>query len=247
MSSVPRVRRRLSAVLTSLALVAAMLVPLGGVASAASASTTCPVGEGGPSCELVISAPESVLTGVPFNVQVLVTTDGHTVATSDPCASKVAVELGVSDGEKTLATYTANASAGIATFSLTIPSDGSYRLEASAGSLSSAAPSTGCGAYSYFSASSPVMAVTVPPNQPIAPCPDNADVPADVQRERLSGDPRRGLWVLHGQLDVCSGWSSRVWGRPARAERRPEFRLQPRSRSWVRAPRRSSWRSRPAS
>lgn len=174
MPRIPRVRRHLAAVLTSLALATAVLIPVGGAVSAASTSTTCPPGEGGPSCQLVITAPESVLTGTPFTAEVLVTTNGSTVANSDPCASKVPVTLNISNDEGLFAgPYTANASAGIATFSLTIPIDGSYYLEAYAG-WGEAAPSTGCGSYSFSSGFLPVMAVTVLQDQPIAPCPDNA-------------------------------------------------------------------------
>ena len=49
---------------------------------------------------------------------VAVTTDGTTVAKSDPC-SRVAVTLFVSDGEESTVTYTANTSGGIATSRLT--------------------------------------------------------------------------------------------------------------------------------
>ncbi len=165
MSSVPRVRRRLSAVLLSIATVVALLiVPLGSVATAASTSSSCPSGEG-TQCILKISGPESVQTGVPFTVQVLVTTDGTTVAKSDPCASKVPVTLALTDGESTISTQTVNASAGIATFSLTISNDGSYDLNASA--------SPNCSGYYYVDDSRAIMAVTIPADQPIAPCPDN--------------------------------------------------------------------------
>ena len=94
-----RVRRGMFAAVVSLALAATVLIPISGVASAASTSTTCPgvPSESGPipTCVLVISGPESVQVGVAFTVQVLVTTDGTTVAKSDPCASKVAVTLDV--------------------------------------------------------------------------------------------------------------------------------------------------------
>jgi hypothetical protein len=175
----PRVRRALSALVVSLALAASVLIPIGGVASAASTST-CTPGEGSTRfCFLVISGPESVVTGVPFTVQVLVTTDGTNIANSDPCGSKVAVNLDVTpafDGGTLSGTFTANASAGIATFTLTIPagptSDGPYFLDASVGGVGFA-PATDCGSYSYAPDSRQIMAVTVPATQPIAPCPDN--------------------------------------------------------------------------
>jgi hypothetical protein len=170
----------MSAAVVSLALAATVLIPIAGVASAATTSTTCPPGEGStPVCFLVISGPESVVTGVPFTVQVLVTTDGTTVAKSDPCASKVAVTLDVNpgfDGGTLSGSFTANASAGIATFTLTIPagpaSDGPYDLFAHVGG-GDLAPASGCGSYFYEPDSRTIMAVTIPASQPIAPCPDN--------------------------------------------------------------------------
>ncbi len=180
MVSASRVRRSLTAVLASLSLAATVLFPTAGVASAASTSTTCPSGEG-TVCYLKISGPESVLTGVPFTVQVLVTTDGSTLAKSDPCASKVAVQLTVfrDFGESTSSTvYVANASAAVATFTVTIPSgpenDGPYTLTATAPpATDAAAPATSCDSYFYVSDSRGITAVTVPETQPIAPCPDN--------------------------------------------------------------------------
>src|SRR5437762_4875546 len=123
--------RLLAAVLTFLSLMAIAMLPIG-VANASSPSTTCPSGEGGPNCQLVISAPESVPAGQVFTVHVAVTTDGFTVAKSDPCASKVLVTLDVSQGESFVASYSANAKAGIATFNVSVADPGFYSLSANA-------------------------------------------------------------------------------------------------------------------
>ncbi len=154
----------------SLLLIATAILPFGGGARAASPQTTCPSGEGGPQCILVISAPESVPAGQPFTVQVFVTTDGTTLARSDPCASKVTVELDVYVGEGPVTTYFADASAAIATFNITgLAFDPSpYTLHAHVGELSGA-----CSSYSFFDAFASVMAANVPAGQPIFPCPNN--------------------------------------------------------------------------
>src|SRR5438477_7799114 len=94
--------RLMAALLTLCALVVGAMLPIG-FASAASPSTSCPPGfveEGPPvsNCILAISAPESVPAGRVFTVLVAVTTDGSTVATSDPC-SRVDVNLLVFVGE----------------------------------------------------------------------------------------------------------------------------------------------------
>ena len=158
--------RLLAALLAALSLMAVTIPANVGVASAASTSTTCP---SDPFCILVISAPESVLTNQVFTVQVAVTTNGTTVATSDPCASKVLVELDVIAGESLVATYYANASAGTATFSISVSLDDFYTLEATATS-----PETGsCSSYFYGDDFAFFTAVTLPADEAIAPCPDN--------------------------------------------------------------------------
>lgn len=171
----PHVSRRLGASLTSFALAVALLLPAAGVASAATSSTRCPPSEGGVGCVMVISAPASVVTRTAFTVQVLVTTNGTTVARTDPCGSRAPITLNVyNDGGVSL-TYAATASAGIASFSVTIPlnEDGVYWIYASARNGLGAAPATSAGCTSYYSwsASQTVTALTIPPTQPIVPCP----------------------------------------------------------------------------
>src|SRR5438552_17758944 len=172
MQRIPR-HRLLAALLTFLSLIVVAILPIG-VASAASPSTTCP---SDPFCILVISAPESVVAGQVFTVQVAVTTDGFTVAKSDPCASKVLVTLDV-DGPSTttegppvfpfLSTQSVNAKAGIATFSVSVASPGSYQLVASAGVGGDAPTTSNCSNYFYQSDTANFMAVDVAAGQPIA-------------------------------------------------------------------------------
>lgn len=168
MTRIPRVRRHLAAILASLGLAAAVLLPVGGAVSAAATSPTCQPGEGGSYCQLVISAPQSVQTGVPFVVNVLVTTDGTAVATGDSCAAKVAVTLDiyVSEGPPVYGPVTVNAKKGVATFSPTLASAGSYNVEAY---VNLEGPDA-CGNY-YSGTSQSVTAVTVPAGQVLAPCP----------------------------------------------------------------------------
>jgi hypothetical protein len=160
MQRIPR-HRLLAAVLTFLSLMAIAILPVGGVVSAASAATNCP-NEEGTFCILAISAPASVATGRLFTVLVAVTTDGSTVAKSDPCA-KVDVNLVVSFDEEGSVLYVAKTSGGVATFNLIVTNPGSYSLDATA-------TKTGC---SYEPASATVQAVFIAADQPIAPCPDN--------------------------------------------------------------------------
>jgi hypothetical protein len=170
MQRIPR-HRLLSALLTFVSLIVVTMLPIG-VANASSPSTTCPNGEeSGPNCQLVISAPESVPAGQVFTVQVAVTTDGFTVAKSDPCASKVLVTLDVFQGESFVASYSANAKAGIATFNVSVADPGFYSLSANASP--SEGDTTSCGSYSYSGDFAEFMAVSVAADQPIAPCPDN--------------------------------------------------------------------------
>ena len=131
MPRVPVGRRAMTVALSSLLLVAALFVPLAGSAGASTPSTTCltTTSEGGSpfnTCWLDIAAPSSVRTGVAFTVQVRVTTDATktTVATSDPCGSKALITLYLSGPYNQ--TLQANASAGIATFSFTIPAGPNY-------------------------------------------------------------------------------------------------------------------------
>jgi hypothetical protein len=168
MPRIPRVRRHLAAILTSLALAAAVLLPVGGAVRAASTSPTCPPEDVGTTCQLVISAPQSVPTGVSFVVNILVTTDGTTVATGDPCASRVAVTLEIYyvDGPTVYGPVTVNAKKGVATFSPTLASAESYEVEAY---VNLDGPDT-CGNY-YDHASQSVTAVTIPAGQALAPCP----------------------------------------------------------------------------
>jgi hypothetical protein len=123
-----------------------------------------------------ISAPASVLTGTTFTVQVIITTNGTTVAKTDPCVSKAPVTLDVYEGETYLETLQATASAGIATFGLTFPDDATYNLYARAtngDAFAAAAAATGCNSYYNLSAQKSITAVAIPATQPIAPCPDN--------------------------------------------------------------------------
>jgi hypothetical protein len=168
--------RLLAALLTFFALIVGAMLPIS-VASAASPSTSCPPGfveegpPGPPTCILVISAPESVPAGQVFTVHVLVTTDGTTVAKSDPCASKVLIRLDIEGGDESFNSYFANAKAGIATFNVSVAHPGSYVLVANA--ALSEGDTTSCGSYSYTGDTANLMAVNVAAGQPIAPCPDN--------------------------------------------------------------------------
>ena len=94
MPRLPIPRRALSAAVTAILL--AGLLPLAGVASAATPSTNCESSEG-TTCWLDLSAPSSVRTGFAFAVQVRVTTDSSktTVAKTDPCGSKAQIGLDV--------------------------------------------------------------------------------------------------------------------------------------------------------
>jgi hypothetical protein len=152
--------RLLAALLTFVSLIVGAMLPIS-VANAA--PTNCTTGDG-TLCFLDISAPQSVVTGQPFIVQVAVTTDESrtVVAKSDPC-SRVTVTLVVSLSDDPV-TYTANTAGGIATFNVVVTTSGFYSLDATASK-------TGC---SYADDFATFEAVTVDANQPIAPCP--ADV-----------------------------------------------------------------------
>ena len=171
MHTVSRVRRGMSAAAVSLALVATVLIPIGGVASAATATSACFTSEGPAQCNLVISAPDTVMTFQTFTVQVAITSggEGNTILpSSDPCSpAKVTLDVSMDNGEDgwiPVASYTANASASVATFNISVTDDNSYKLDASA-------PTTATCRYNpdeeFFTA------VFIPQTQPIAPCPDN--------------------------------------------------------------------------
>ena len=163
MQRIPRHRAR-AALLTFLSLIVVAMLPIG-VGSAAAASTSCQAGEGGPICYLAISAPQSVVTGQTFIVQVAVTTDESrtVVAKSDPCKN-VEVSLLVSDGEGFQPLHVAQTAGGIATFDVIVNNPGPHTLTATASK-------PGC---NYVSDFRQFMAVDIPDDQPIAPCP--ADV-----------------------------------------------------------------------
>ena len=215
MQRVPR-HRLLAALLASMTLLAVAIPPIAGAASTA---TTCPPGESGPTCELLISAPESVVTGTPFTVQVSVGfwtfpnesqdfAPFFTVANSDACASKVPVRLTISNAFGSA--YTPDplgpttAAAGIATFTVTIPvgtltegggTDGLYTLTAWAQypELSS------CGNYYFTQSQADVTAISIPADQPIAPCPDNV---VCVQRSSGGGSAAT-LFSIDGNWDIA--------------------------------------------
>lgn len=162
----------LSTLLATLALAAGAFLPFGTVANAAPPTSICPsFEEGGPQCDLVISAPESVAAGQPFTVKVAITDfEQHMVVPpNDPCASKVVVTLNVFITEgPPFATYTANASKGVATFTVGgLPATSFAELDASAVQTAGS-----CGYEEEFLG---FRVVDVPAGQPIAPCPN--DVP----------------------------------------------------------------------
>jgi hypothetical protein len=168
-------RHRLLAVLSAfLSLVALAILPFGGVASAAPKSTICQNGEG-LNCFLEISAPDSVAVGQPFTVKVTLWEYGVgdnpdiPLPKSDFCASKTVVSLDLSQGEGPVTTISSKASAGVATFSISVSSSDTWFLHAY---VSHPEGSPNCG---YFDdAFAQFTAVPINPGQPIAPCPDNA-------------------------------------------------------------------------
>jgi hypothetical protein len=166
-------RHRLLAVLSAFfSLVALAILPFGGVASAAPKSTICQNGEG-LNCFLVISAPDSVAVGQPFTVKVTLWEYGvgdnpdMPLPKSDFCASKTVVSLDLSQGEGPITTTSSKASAGVATFSISVSSSGTWFLHAY---VSHPEGIPNCGyfddAFAHFTA------VAINPGQPIAPCPD---------------------------------------------------------------------------
>lgn len=184
MSDVSIGRRAITAVLSSMLLMAAMCIPLVGIAVADTPPNNCQTIEGESetsfsTCYLDIAAPSSVRTGVAFTVQVRVTTDEtrQVVANTDPCGSKAAITLDLV-GEGYEDSQTVNASAGIATFSFTIPfgSSGEYALfaEGPSGDIT-VATATDCGSYNYVPDGTELMAVDIPADSPIAPCPPDTN------------------------------------------------------------------------
>jgi hypothetical protein len=174
----------MTAVLSSVLLMAAVFIPLVGIAVAATPPNNCPTFPGDSetsvsTCYLDIAAPSSVRTDVAFTVQVRVTTDetNATVANTDPCGSKAPITLDLV-GEYS-DTQTVNASAGIATFSFTIPfgSSGEYVLFANGpgGGDISAAATADCDNTSFVGDSATLMAVDIPADAPIAPCPPDTN------------------------------------------------------------------------
>lgn len=187
MSQVSIGRRVITAALSAMLLMTAASIPFIGIAGASTASTTCQSGEGS-QCWLDIRTPSSVRTGVAFTVQVAVTTNSTKtiVATSDPCGSKAVITLhvfGPFPGDVYESTLTATASAGIATFTLNLQNAGDYGLVAESPNSESYAPaaatSTSCQNYTYVSDPSqgkvPLMAVNIPLDAPIAPCPPDTN------------------------------------------------------------------------
>lgn len=164
----------LASVLALLSLIAAAILPMGSVASAA---TACPSGGEGNNCFLVISAPDSVAIGPSFTVQVGLWVFGepnHPIRRSDSC-SRVAVSLDLwydnGDGSVIIGSFSANARRGTARFSVSVPlgsqSGKHYFWHAYVNSD---------GACGFNDADYPVdtdfTAVFLAPGQPIAPCPD---------------------------------------------------------------------------
>jgi hypothetical protein len=163
-------RYALSILSALLYLTSVAILPLGSVANAAP-PTICPTGEGGPSCDLAISAPQSVAAGQPFTVTVTITDDeGTPVPPNDPCGKKVVVTLEVfTFSEEPFATYTANANKGVATFTVGgLPPGGEGPYFAAL----SATAEQATGACNYFSSDFVnVQVVNVAAGQPIFPCP----------------------------------------------------------------------------
>ncbi|HEY8169165.1 MAG TPA: hypothetical protein VIF84_10655 [Candidatus Limnocylindrales bacterium] len=169
------IRRVLAALLASLAIAATAIPPIGGLAGAATGAN-CSAGDG-IVCYLDITAPQSVLTGVPFTVTVSVYADFDrtAVAKGDPCGSDAPIRLEIENEFEGPyeATLFATAMSGVATFQVTIPAgtanDGLYTL----GAFGDYGEGSDCGFVFFDPASAPLMAVTVPATQPIAPCPED--------------------------------------------------------------------------
>ena len=168
---------------------------LPGVANAASSKSSCPSGEeSSVFCILVISAPESVVAGQPFTVKVFVTTDGTTLAKSDPCGSKALITLDVSEGESFLAEYQSRASGAVATFIIIVTNPDFYSLAAFAGEEGGS-----CGNTSYGSDFAEFEAISVAAGQPIAPCPPD-EVCVQVTNNDAGGSSAATLFADSGDF-----------------------------------------------
>ena len=189
--------RLLPALSVFLALAAFAILPFSSVANAASSKTVCEPNEGGNYCHLEISAPESVPAGQPFTVKVAVMTgfEDGVVAKSDFCASKVQVTLDVLVGE-TDTFYFAKASGGIATFIISVPSAGSYSLDAHV-DLGEASTDS-CGNH-YIDGFAEFTAVDVQAGQPIAPCPPDV-VCTQVTNNGAGGGSAATLFADNGEF-----------------------------------------------
>jgi hypothetical protein len=197
MQRVPR-HRLLLALSAFLSLAALAILPFGGVASAAPKSTICQNGEG-LNCFLEISAPDSVAVGQPFTVKVTLWEYGVgdnpdiPLPKSDFCASKTGVSLDLSQGEGPITTYFSKASAGVATFSVSVPNDGFWSLHAR---VLHPEGSPNCG---YFDDDfADFTAVTVQADQPIAPCPDNNPSCVQVTNAGAGGGSAATLFANDG-------------------------------------------------
>ena len=220
----PIPRRALSAAVTAILL--AGLMPLAGVAGAATPSTNCESSEG-TTCWLDLSAPSSVRTGFAFAVQVRVTTDSSktTVAKTDPCGSKAQIGLDVTGPAVSIedpgptTTYTATASAGIATFNLTIGTAGDYSLDAHSPPFSdfAAAAPTDCGSTSFVSDETSLMAVFIPADSPIGSMSPGHELRPGDEWQRHAGDHDRGARLRLGSearrlLRAGRRGRVRLWG-----------------------------------
>ena len=139
-------------------------------------SSTCPADGDYHFCTLTVLAPSSVVEGTSFTVTVNVTTDGVTLASSDKCASKLPVSLLIQldnqDAPIRVTSFlsgwegTKNASGAVASFSVPGLAAGDYSIRAYwAGDGYDACFNYYSDGYAYLTA------ITIPPNQSIAPCP----------------------------------------------------------------------------
>jgi hypothetical protein len=175
----PRIARVGGKGLLAAALIAAALGVIAPAVGVAAASDTCPDGGMGPVCQLVVVAPASAPANADFEVKVLVTTDGSTIAKSDPCANGILVELDVlALGNHLVSQWGATVQAGVATFTIQVPYDWggapmvhSFGLRATSGDLNPPSGATGCDAYMFYPGQVTVAATIVPAEQPFYPCP----------------------------------------------------------------------------
>ncbi len=163
----------LASLLAFLSLIAVAVPPMGSVANAA---TACAPGDGN-NCFLVISAPDSVAIGPTFTVQVGLWVYGEPntpIRRNDSCArTAVSLELWYDTGEGSvrIGSYSANARAGTATFSVSVPlgsEPGQYYFW-----YAYVDPESPCGFDdAYYPVDIDFTAVYLAPGQPIYPCPD---------------------------------------------------------------------------